>query len=305
VTTKLSPLRRWWVPKAVAVALWVLIVAAVVFAGLAWAKPSALSVPSAPVVGEVTRWDVAGFSELFVGEFLGSGDGDEEALASFLGGVTPPSLTGAVPGEWFASSTTTTAIVDTGSDRWRVTVAVGLLRRDTESGSYVSLGVRFFEVEIVATGSGLSATGLPWITAAPTAGEQVDDDWGPVETPRSGDALADTVERFVTALLTGNGELGRYASPGSELRAATSTFETVELDRFARRHDATESWVRAWVRAESGGVSMWLTYDVAVVERDGRWEIAAMGPVPVAPEMPDVPVTSSTIPVGDTTIEGS
>lgn len=288
-------LRRWWVPRVVAVALWAVIALSVVFAVLAWARPVG-SFGQAPLIaGEEARWDVSGFAELFVSEFVDVGDGDEGTLAPFLGNASPASLTGAVRGEWFASSTTTTAVVETGEDRWRVTVAAALLRSDAESSGYVSLGVRFFEVEIVETRRGLAATGLPWITAAPMVGDEVEVGWGAAETPESGDALADTVGRFLNALLTGSGELGRYAAPGSGLRAVPATFDVVEVERMARRRDADgRRWVQASVTATSGDSVLWLTYELVVEERDGRWEIAAMGPTPVAPEMPGIPVTTTT-----------
>ena len=301
-----SPLGRWWMPKVIATGLWLVIAAAVVFAGLAWARPVASSTPPPVLLGEEARWDVAGFAELFVAQFVDAGDGDETLLAPFLSGQAPFALTGADSGGWFASSTTTTAMVGTGRDRWKVTVAAGLLRRDGESTSYVSLGVRFFEVEVVATDSGLAAVSLPWIAPAPHVGDQVGDDWGRPDIPESGDPLADTTERFLTALLTGNGELGRYAAPGSDLRAVPATFDTVDLDRLASRTDADGGrWVRAWVKAESADSLLWLTYDLQVAERDGRWEIAAMGPEPVVNETPEIPVTSTTIPVAENTTQGS
>lgn len=301
-----SPLGRWWMPRVVAAGLWLLVVSAVAFAGLAWARPAASSTPPAVVVGEEARWDVAGFAELFVVQYVDAGDGDEALLAPFMGDQAPSTLTGADSGGWFASSTTTTAIVDTGRDRWKVTVAAGLLRRDTQSTSYVSMGVRFFEVEVVATRSGLSATTLPWIAPAPPVGEEVRDDWGRADIPEAGDPLADTAERFLTALLTGNGELGRYAAPGSDLRAVPATFDTVRVERLALRTDAAgRRWVRAWVKAESADSMLWLAYDLMVEERDGRWEIAAMGPEPVSNESPEIPVTSTTTPVVENTTQGS
>lgn len=300
-----SALRRWWVPRAVAVALWAMVATSVAFAALAWARPVASSAPVPAVVGEEARWDVSGFAELFVSQFVDAGDGDETSLAPFMGNTVPASFTGSETGEWFASSTTTTAIVSTGTDRWRVTVAAGLLRRDAESTSYVSMGVRFFEVEIVSTDLGLSADGLPWIAAAPPVGQRVDNGWGNGEVPASGDPLADTVERFLTALLTGNGELGRYAAPGSELRAVPATFDLVELEQMATRRDADGGrWVRASVKATSADSVMWLSYDLRVEEREGRWEIAAMGPEPVATETPEIPVPTTTIPVAVTTTQG-
>lgn len=300
-----APLSGWWVPKAIAVVLWVTIACAVVFAGMAWARPVASSAPAPVVLGEDGRWDVAGFAELFVARYVDAGDGDEASLALFMGNSAPPTLSGAESGAWFASSTITTAMTSTGRDRWRVTVAASLLRRDTESTSYVSMGVRFFEVEVVATDPGLSATGLPWIVAAPLVGEPVDGGWGSADVPTAGDALADTVERFVTALLTGNGELGRYAAPGSDLRAVPATFDLVALERLATRRDSDGNrWVRASVKATSAASVLWLTYELMVEERDGRWEITAMGPESVANETPEIPVPSTTTPVVDNTTQG-
>ena len=301
-----SPLRALVGPSVVAGSLWLLVAVAVVFAGLAWARPAVSSAPTQVVVGEEARWDVAGFAELFVAQYVDAGDGDEALLAPFLGAKAPASLTGAASGDWFASSTTTTAITATGRDRWRVTVAAWLLRRDTESASYVSMGVRFFEVEVVATDAGLSATGLPWIAAAPAVGDAPRDEWGRVEVPPSGDPLADTAERFLNALLTGNGELGRYAAPGSDLRAVPATFDQVTLERMAQRRDRDGGhWVRVWATATSADSTLWLTYDLQVEERDGRWEIAAMGPTPVASESPEVPAPSTTTGVVENTTQGS
>ena len=73
------------------------------------------------------------------------------------------------------------------------------------------------------------------------------------------------------------------------MRAAPATFESVALDRLATRRVDGRVWVRAWVEAVSAGSVLWLTYDLAVEQRDGRWEIAAMGPEPVASDTPDVP----------------
>ncbi|MGB3735014.1 MAG: conjugal transfer protein, partial [Ilumatobacter sp.] len=300
-----SPLRRWWVPRAVATGLWLLIISAVLFAGLAWARPVVSSEPPTIAAGEAARWDVAGFAELFVSQFVDAGDGDEAALAPFMGNSTPASLSGSESGQWFASSTTTTEIAETGLDRWRVTVATALLRRDAETSGYVSMGVRFFEVEVVATGSGLSATSLPWIAPAPPVGEPSARGWGNGGAPADGDPLADTIERFLVALLTGNGELGRYAAPGSELRAVPATFDDVELRRVAtRQDDQGDHWVRASVQATSAESVLWLTYDLLVEERDGRWEIVAMGPQPVATGSPDIPVPSTTTAVVENSTQG-
>ena len=88
-----SPLRRWWVPRAIAIALWVVMAASVAFAVMAWARPVASSGPATVVMGEEARWDVSGFAELFVSQYVDAGDGDEASLALFMGNAAPASLT--------------------------------------------------------------------------------------------------------------------------------------------------------------------------------------------------------------------
>lgn len=274
---------RWWLlARTAPVVLWMLVAAGVVLGGLAvWRAPCAsTSTASAPVV--VQRLDVAGFAELFVAAFVSAGEGSEADLAAFLGGP-PGVLTGVAAGDWFASRTTTTSVEQLSGLRWRVTVAAELLRRDSEAlaSGFSGLGVRFFAVEVYDDGGALVAAGWPAIVAAPRPGAGVDDGWGSGQPPAVGDALADTVQRFLSALLTGTGELDRFAAPGSGLSAAASTFESVSVERIAVRGEGDSRLARAWVLGRSGDAQMWLLYDVSLTRREGRWEIAAIGTAPV------------------------
>jgi len=140
---------------------------------------------------------------------------------------------------------------------------------------------------------------LPWMVPSPSTGEPVDDDWGSGSTPAANDGVADTVERFLQALLTGSGELGRYATSGSGLRSAATTFDNVTLERIAVDNAPTGREVRAWVLAESDGVGLWMVYSLSLVQQEGRWEVAAIGPVPVAEQSPEIPVESPPLSVTD------
>ena len=140
------------------------------------------------------------------------------------------------------------------------------------------------------------AVGLPAIVAGPAEGDPVDDDWPAGSPPMADDPLADTVERFLAALLTGNGELGRYAAPGSDLRAAVATFETVTLDRVAVRGQGDQRRARAWLVGVSGTASMQLVYDLRLTRRDGRWEVDAVGtPTESNPALPAATAAPSSI----------
>ena len=286
---------RWWIGRALAIGLWSLIAVIGLVAVFALVTSAGSgSTEAAPTEAEPARWDVTGFAEVYVAAFVQAGDGDEPALQSFLGSESIR-LERVAAGEWFPSALTTVNVDRTSSNRWEVQVAVNLLRQEPETGAYLGVGVRVFGVEVVETSAGLVSTTLPWIVANPPAGGNVDDGWGSGAPPDPADPLADTTQRFLSALLTGNGELDRFAAPGSELRAAPATFDTVTLESWQVRDRGDGRRVRAWVRAESSEVSMWLTYTLDVVERDGRWEVTAIGPVPVTSMSPD-PLAPTAVP---------
>ena len=269
---------RWWTQRVIAIALWSLLVVGFVMAAVVFARPTSSFQPSSVSPPPSVRWDAAGFAELYVAAFVAAGEGTEGTLTPFLG-VAPSSLTGVVPGVWFASRTTTTAVARLDDRRWAVMVAADLLRRDGEADTapYVAVGVRYFRVELVEADGGLVASSLPAMVASPSPSEPVDDQWPPASPPAVDGPLDDTVARFLAALLTGNGELARYAAPGSQLRAAPATFETVTVDRLAIRGDGDRRRVRAWLTGASGPAAMQLVYDLSLTRRDGRWEVSAVG----------------------------
>jgi hypothetical protein len=296
---------RWWLlARTAPVVLWVLVAAGVVFGGLAVLRAPATSTSTAVAAEVVQRWDVAGFAEVFVAAFVSAGEGSEADLAAFLGG--PPSvLTGQVAGEWFASRTTTTSVEQLSASRWRVTVAAELLRRDSDApaAGFSGLGVRFFAVEVHDVAGALVAAGWPSIVAAPAPGAAPEDGWGSGQPPVAGDALADTVQRFLSALLTGTGELDRFAAPGSGLGAAAATFDEVVVERIAVRGDGDARRVRAWAWGRSAEARMWLFYEVSLTRREGRWEVAAIGTPPVVSD-PAVGPAATAVP-STTTSQGS
>jgi hypothetical protein len=273
------------VQRAVTLALWTLVCSGVVLGGLALIRPASSAPLAAVPAAAARRWDVAGFAEVYVASFVAAGEGAESSLTPFLG-EAPAALGGVVAGEWFAARTTATSVERLDDDRWAVTVAADLLRRDDAAAAgapFVGLGVRFFRVEVVDQAGSLVAAGLPAIVAGPAEGDPVEEDWPAGSPPVADDPLADTVERFLAALLTGNGELGRYAAPGSDVRAAAATFETATLDRLAVRGGGDQRGARAWLVGVSANASMRLVYDLHLTRRDGRWEVDAVG-TPTSPD---------------------
>jgi hypothetical protein len=288
-----SPLRWWWLSRAAAVALWTLVVGSVVLAAAAVVRAGGEDAGGRPAASlERPRWDMAGFAELFVTAAVQSGEGNEDALAPFIGGA-PVGLRGQVAGEWFVSSTAVIDVERVSQARWIVHVAADLLRQNVEAATYAPAGVRTFAVEVIETESGLSAPALPALVPDPVPGGELDDGWQPGSPPPPGDRLADTVQRFLAALLTGTGELDRWAAPGSELRAAPVTFDTVTVESWHVRDRDAGRRVRAYVRGESAGASLWLTYTLDLIERDGRWEVTAIVPTPVDQVSPGGPASTA------------
>ncbi len=268
--------------RVLAVVLWATVVSGAAAGVLALARPAASS--TGPVaVGEKARWDVAGFAVSFVAVFVGAGETDQASLVPFLGSK-PAELAGLAGGNWYAARVTTVDFTNIADARWSVKVAADLLRRESDPTSpFVAVGVRYFQVDVVAQGSKLVAARLPSLVDAPDTGTPVDDGWPTGTPPAANDPLADTAGRFLTALLTGNGELGRYAAPGSGLRAASPTFDHVRVEKLSVKGDTTIRRVRVWAVGTAGKADMALVYDLSLTRTEGRWEVTALGTPAVTP----------------------
>jgi hypothetical protein len=289
------PSGPWWLPRVWTVLLWALVASSVILSAMAFVRPTTSARMGGSPAVSPTRWDIAGAAELFVAAFVAAGEGTEDSLQPFMGEM-PPSLQGVMPGDWFAARTTATSVARLGDGRWAVTVAADLLRRRSDDPSLAmsAVGVRYFRVELVEDNGAVAAAALPAIVAGPSpVGAARDDEW-PAAPPLSDDPLADTVARFLAAMLTGDGELARYAAPGSGVRAAPATFETVSVERLAVRGSGEQRRVRAWLLGVSGTASMQLLYDLHLTRRDGRWEVTAVGaPTTAGAAKPDGPAAPS------------
>ncbi|WUS97721.1 conjugal transfer protein [Streptomyces sp. NBC_00708] len=149
-----------------------------------------------------------------------------------------------------------------------------------------------------ATGPGgptalYAATSLPAEVNAPASASHGDLDYGS-ENTSGGDAVSDTVTRFLSAYLTGQGELNRYVSPGLQVAAIVpAPYESTLVTGL--RHDAQEDddededevpadgtrrHVLVSVSATTGGQDYLLSYALTLTTRDGRWEVASFDTAP-------------------------
>jgi hypothetical protein len=255
--------------------------------------------PAAPVVASESSSTgasagVAGFAELAVGAWLEATDSTGDRLAALF--LDPP----AVPGgsttlEVRRVASVATRRVEDGY--WAVTVAAEVVEADRDR-AVVSAPTLYVEVGVVdGPGGALGAVGVPALVPAPASistGVRVA---APsLGVPPPDDPVATTTQGFLTALLTGAGDVSRYLAPDVTLAAvAPAPFVEVTVERLGVE-DLGDGSARVRVSAvatTAAGGRRTVGYELAVVERDGRWEIRSISGAPTL-EPARGPMASST-----------
>lgn len=270
--------------RAIAGLLWLVVAAGPVMAGVALLRhPIAPGAPADPVIPH----GVHGLAELAVLAHLTAAPGEADAT------VTPAlpalRLTGSafdgLSGEEQATATraaqrpptgaVTVAATAAGPGRWGVTVAV--LRGSQVEG---------WQVTVAAAADGLLVETLPAIVGLPGAGTPPIPDLPLLRAPAGDDPLATAVDRFLSALLTGEGELSRYLAPGAGVAQPAVQDGSLELRRIAARPLADDRVaVLAEVRLVRGdGAVHLLQYPLLLEPSGGRWEVRRLLPaLPIRP----------------------
>lgn len=290
-----SPPRRWPATVSSAAAawvghglLWALVVggvsagvlALVLHAEAATRLPPPVRMPASSVGAE-------GFAELYVAAWLGqAGRGSEEALTPYYRGQA--NLGEVPPGAMYVLRTATVGVEQPTDDYWAVTVAADVLTAG--EGGWQPGGVRYYSVGVAATDQGLAATSLPSQVPAPPS-EGPAPRLAVAQMSSAGDdPQTEATQRFLAALLAGQGELDRYTAPGSGLRPIDPPpFTVVELQRIGtqRLPDGTVA-VRAEVAAvDRGGLTQVLHYSLELAQRERRWEVVVLHPAPPLAEVSD------------------
>lgn len=240
--------------------------------------PEPTAAPPAPTT------PAEGFAELYVAAYLGrAGHGAEDAIAAFY--PTTVTLADVTTGAVWVSATTAVAVDERRPGYWAVTVAADVLTAGEDG--WQPHGSRYYTVGVAETGDALAATGLPsQIAAPPTAAEAPEPAVAALGTPDDEPAV-EAATRFLAAYLTGDGELDRYTAPDIDLDPVEpAPFAEVELTRVGAEPRTTgATLLRAEVTAtDANGLTQVLEYSMDVIERDGRFEIAALHPAPPLPQ---------------------
>ncbi|MDT0468462.1 conjugal transfer protein [Streptomyces gibsoniae] len=235
-------------------------------------KPAA--VPAAAVGA-----DPAGYAQLFVGAWLRSNAGDAESAQarlaqSMAADVDLPDRAAAAHAALQSVTAVRSAQLEAGA--WSVTVAA----------QYADGRLRYYAVPVATDrrGTSFTVTGAPAVVAGPARAEVPKSPYG-VTVPDG--ALSSAVAEFLSAYLTGAGEVDRYLSPGVNLTAvspapytALSVQQVSAVEQAAADGqvpaDGTTVRVRVVVEARDADGRWPLAYELALKARSGRWEVAGL-----------------------------
>ncbi|MGI5262518.1 conjugal transfer protein [Streptomyces angustmyceticus] len=300
-TTSTGAMANWM--AVVRWSAWGLLLAGPLMGG--WALASAAPPVAAPVQAEAPRAQLAssdaavasaGFAEVYVSAYVQAGAGDAEAaeFAALYPAARSMSWS-ASGGAERATSSDAVQVRQVSAGYWSVTVAARITGSAKDSGR-----VRYFQVPVKATGGrgaeAWTAAALPAEVAAPTGSKGVAPElsYGAAHAPLPSDPAAQTVKGFLTAYLTGRGELDRYLSPGTALHAvrpapytAVTVVQVAEHGRApaegAERQvppDGVRRRLLVDVEGDKRAGGRPMSYAIELRARDGRWEVAALEAAP-------------------------
>jgi hypothetical protein len=285
---------------AARVGLWSAVALGCVGGCVGLVKPAAS--PSQPAVQTDSGSDtvpapVAGVAQIAVRAWLSASSEDRAADLDKLF-VDPPS-----PTDIDTTGLRVVAVTPVSGRRiaagyWSVTVAAELTDDRQSEGNdggiettrvpvtwYVEIGV------VGQIDGGLSALTTPAVVPPPAhVGEGYELANASGRTPDNDDPMVSTVNGFLSALLVGKGDPGRYVSPGVKVDAIQpSPFAALAVVQMAVV-DLDGGEARAWAHAQvttAGGARQVLAYELLLHERAGRWEVADFAGVPSLSALPD------------------
>jgi hypothetical protein len=275
--------------RALQVLLWLLVVSGPAAALVGITRLTALnsrleviqSAASAPDPPADSR-GATGFAELFIAAYLDAGEGSTAGLDGFVDGVA---LEGVEPGSWSVVRTASLGTEEITPGYFAVTVAAELVAHPIGSDATSvpePVGTLFYTIGVAETDAGWTVVGLPSLMPAPDRAGAPDllvDQMDGINDPGLGDMLG----RFLSAYLTGDGDLSRYLSPSTSIAGVQpSPFTAVEVLRSGMAKDPQGGTVVAVVAraTDDTGRAQLLEFWLAVSLRDGRWEVMEILPAP-------------------------
>lgn len=275
------------------------LVVALLLTGPAYAAYDAFFTPAqAPVVTQSAAADQRMLSRRLVASdvaaqwvqaWASSSESARAELAAYYSGPTPvlPKV---------ASVVNEVRVVDaqaSGPGVWTVMVSAAVRDPGQERAQR-----RYFQVPVKVDGQtpgqiSAAPQAVPAIVTGPTGvADAAGGDYG--STVSMASPAGQAISQFLAALLTGQGQVDRYVSPGSKLAALPKESQYSAVDVVAIRAAGNEeiSWTKAPADGQKAEVLVDATvatskkandrrsvaYPLQLQARDGRWEIAAIQP---------------------------
>lgn len=234
---------------------------------------------------------VSEFAQRYVVTWLQSPRGQEKQLAPYVNvaGLTLPEVA------WVATQPAAADIRRLDGGAWTVLVGV-TVTAPQPPGATAAAPRRYFEVPVRYQAGALVALALPTPVAAPAAAA------APPLAYRyraiGDELLARSVQEFLSALLTGVGDVTRYVSPGTQITPVLPPpYRTVEVsDVMVDRDPMTGAGsptpgaqLRVLVSASAAAEAnqqIGVQYALTLAARAGRWEVRALDPTPAVASAP-------------------
>ncbi|MGW2696655.1 conjugal transfer protein [Streptomyces sp. NPDC001296] len=266
------------------VAVWTVIAAGPVALCVAVASTPTTVQAAAPAKPTVVRAaaaaaDPGGYAQLFLSAWLRSSTDDAtsaqarlvQSMAADVDLPDPAATVHAAP-----QSVTAVRSAQLEAGAWSVMVAA----------QYADGRLRYYAVPVATDrrGASLTVSGAPAVVAGPARAEVPKSPYG-VSVPDG--ALSSAVGEFLSAYLTGAGEVDRYLSPGVNLTAVSpAPYQAVSVQQVSAVEqaaaagrvpaDGTTVRVRVSVEARDADGRWPLAYQLALKARSGRWEVAGL-----------------------------
>lgn len=222
---------------------------------------------------------VSDFAAFATSIYLSQGfEGNEASLSPYFLG--DHDFTGIARDQWFVKSSGAVAATRSAEGVWIVSVAAELLGAvDGQPASgYVDLGVHHFTIGIVDRGTTLVATGLPTRSAAPTPAGAAAIDLG---VPQADSSQVAAIATFLTAYLTGSGDVDFATAVGGISPLEPAPYATVAIRRIGVEH-ADDGFVAVVevVGTDSADRSVLGAYAMRL---DADWKVRSVLPAVPAP----------------------
>jgi len=216
---------------------------------------------------------LTGYAELYVATWLSAG-GEPGVLDPFL--AADVDLEAMDPGRRYVTRSAAVEAVHDTEGVWSVTVAADVL--DLVDGSYLPAGIEYYRVPIVVDGTRLSALSLPGRVAAPeparlAAAQAEQNDAVP-------EALVATSGEFLSAFLTGAGDVSRFTAPGAGIvPIRPAPYTDVAVTTVTSHPEGGDTVLQVTVHATAaGGHRHVMQYSLQASDASGVWEILDFGP---------------------------